>query len=231
MIDIHSHIIYGVDDGGKTIEDSLSLLKEEVQQGVTDVICTPHYRRGMFEERSSVIDEHFNEVVECVKKNNLPINLYLGREIYFNHNVMDMIKNGHLKSLNNSGIYLLEFSYTEDTEIDEIVYEMTRRGYKVVIAHIERYQYIKDIEYLYSLKELGAYIQINASTICGANGHKEKKKVFNYLKEGLVDFVASDIHKSRINYMKESMKIVTKKFGEDMAEKIYTTNAKKIFLN
>ncbi len=226
MIDIHSHIIFGVDDGAKTIDESISLIKIEIENGVTDIICTPHYRKGMFEAQSNLIEENFNKLVEEIKKLNLPINLYLGREIYYNEKVLDKIKNKQLYSLNNSNKYLIEYSYTSNTEIDEHVYNFSRFGYQMVIAHIERYEYITSLDYVYELKELGALIQVNASTICGKNGHKQYKKVMNYIRNGLVDFVASDIHFSRINYMKDAYNIIKKKCGIEIAEKLFNSNAK-----
>ena len=231
MIDIHSHIIYGVDDGAPTINDSIKMIEEEIKQGVTKIICTPHYRHSMFLTDKKTIEEHFSELKKEIEKRNLNIELYLGREIFFDKNTINLIKENEIVSLNNKGYYLLEFSYTLDTEIDEIVYKFKRLGYQVIIAHIERYQYIEDIEYVYSLKDLGALIQINASTLCGVNGKKELKKVLKYIKEGLVDFVSSDIHYNRINYMKEAYSIVKKKFGIDTANDLFNDNAEHILIS
>lgn len=225
MIDMHSHIIFGVDDGAKTIEESIAIIEEEIKQGVTKIICTPHYRKGMFEASSENIKDNFNILKEEIKKRNLSVEIYLGREIFYNNKIQEMIRDGHLSSLNDTKNYLIEFSYTIDTEIDDIAYEFNRQGLTMIIAHIERYQYIKDINYLYDLKALGALIQINASTICGVDGKKEQRKVFKYIKHGLVDFVASDIHYSRHNHMVEAYNKIVKKFGEEVAVKLFNDNA------
>lgn len=229
MIDIHTHVIYGVDDGAKTLEESIAIIKEEIKQGVTDIICTPHYRKRMFEARSEKVLRHFEEVRAYVLNNKLPVNLYLGREIHYSHSIIEFISHGHLGGLNGSNDILMEFSYTEDENIPEVAYNLKLKGFRMVVAHIERYQYIKDLDPLYELKDLGALIQINASTICGANGLREKKKVMTYIKEGLVDFVASDIHYKRRNFIEKAYKIVEKKFGIEVADSLFNNNA-KIFI-
>lgn len=226
MIDIHTHVIYGVDDGAKTLEESIAIINEEIKQGVTDIICTPHYRNRMFEARSEKVLRHFEEVRAYVLNNKLPVTLYLGREIYYGHSIIDFISHGHLGGLNETNYILMEFSYTEDQNITEVCYNLKLKGFKMIVAHIERYQYIKDLDTLYELKDLGALIQVNASTICGANGFKEKKKVMTYIKEGLVDFVASDVHYKRKNYIEKAFKIIEKKFGSDVADSLFNANAK-----
>ena len=82
VIDIHTHIIPNVDDGSFNLETSIFLIKEEIKQGITDIICTPHFRRGMFETSREEILENYNLLKEEIKKQNLNINIYLGQEIY-----------------------------------------------------------------------------------------------------------------------------------------------------
>ncbi len=232
MIDIHTHIIFGVDDGAKSLEESIKIIKEEIEQGVTDIICTPHYRIGMFETPSSKCIANFEALVEEVKKRNMMVNLYLGREVYYNHNLLKSVENKLIDyRINNTNLILLEFSYINDPDIEEIIYQFKHRGYQVIIAHVERYQYIKDINTIYSLKRMGALIQVNASTIIGKHGFKEKNRVFKYIKAGLVDFVASDIHYSRINYMKKAYEIITKKYGKDCSLKLFKENAQMLILH
>lgn len=226
MIDIHAHVIFAVDDGAKTIEESIKILEDAIEQGITDIICTPHFRFGMFETRSAKCIEQFHVLEEEVKKRGLNINLYLGREVYYTKKSASMVERKHLLHLNQTKNVLMEFSYNEYTEIADIVYNLKCKGYRAVIAHIERYNYIKDIEDVYEIKSMGALIQVNASTICNADGSKQRRTVFKYIKAGLVDFVASDIHFKRINYMKKAYMIIQKKFGKDVAEKLFCENAK-----
>ncbi len=231
MVDIHAHIIHGVDDGAQTLEQSIAIVEEEIDQGITDIICTPHYRLGMFDTTNIKCLEHFNMLVEEVNKRKLPVNLYFGRELYYNRNIIKTLqKEQYGYKINNTNLILLEFSYIDDPDIEEIIYQFKHKGYKVIIAHIERYQYLKDINLVYQLKKMGALIQINASTIVGKNGLREKSKVLKYIKAGLVDFVASDIHYSRINYMKKAYEIIAKKFGNECAQNLFCNNAQRWIL-
>lgn len=230
MIDIHSHILHGVDDGCKSIDEAIKLIEEEIRQGVTDIILTPHYRLPHYHKSLNEVNSNYIELCNRVKELSLNVNLYLGREIHYNKNTIERLNNGRFESIANSSYYLLEFSYNDYTEIDEVVYKLNRLNKKVIIAHIERYKYIKSIDDYYQIRSMGALIQVNASTICGKNSFLSKHLVFRLIKEGLVDFVASDIHSSRVNYMEKAYNIVLKKFGEKVASDLFYNNARALLL-
>lgn len=221
MIDIHSHVIFGVDDGAKNLEQSINIIKEEIDSGVTDLICTPHYRLGMFNSSIEDINENFNLLKKEVKKLNLNINLYLGREVYFDKSIY---KNLDRFKTNNNNVILLEFSYHEDPDVDEILYNLTRLGYIVIIAHVERYSYLK-LDDFKRLKDKNIFFQVNASTIVGKSGFKNKRLAFKLIKDGLIDFISSDIHYNRNNFLKQSYDVIYKKFGKEIANKLFQTNA------
>ena len=224
MVDIHSHVIFGVDDGASSIEESIELIKDMIKCGVTDLICTPHYRIGMFTTSEDIIENNFNLLLEEVKRENLDINLYLGREVYYNKIVYESLE---LFKINNKKTILIEFSYINNPDVEEVLYNIKRLGYSVIIAHVERYNYLT-VNDIIALKSKNVYIQINASTIVGKDGFKEKKKAFKLIKANVVDFIASDIHYNRNNYLKKSYDIISKKFGKEMATKLFVTNAKFI---
>ena len=112
-------------------------------------------------------------------------------------------------------------------DIVETVYELTRRGYKPIIAHVERYDYV-DIDYVYEIKEAGGYIQVNAESIVGKMKKHYKGLVKKMFKECLVDFVASDIHHSRDNDLKDAEMYVEKKYGKEAKDAVFYKNAQKI---
>ena len=227
MIDIHSHVIPNVDDGSTSLDASIKLLKEAIHEGVTDLICTPHYRKQMFETEVEKLKVQFSLLVNEAKKNNLPINLYLGQEIYLRrpNALKEYIENNKIITINETNWLLLEFSYTKDIDISEVVYNAKINGYNSIIAHIERYQYVT-LEQAFEIKKIGALIQVNASSINGKYGFFIKRKVLKFIKNGLVDFVASDIHESRENGMAKAYNKVVKKFGQEVASKLFKENGK-----
>ena len=223
MIDVHSHFIFGVDDGSGSLDHSLEMLAQAAADGVTDTICTPHYRRGVFECPNGLIRENFEKLKAA---NTYPVNLYLGQEIAKHTGMFSRVKDGALISLNGTKYVLLEFRYTEDSEIEDTVLDACYYGYKPVIAHIERYEYVKekDVE---RFIDAGAFIQVNASSFF-MKGGQYKKRVERYLKSGLVDFVASDMHHSREYCMKKAYDYVSSKFGVSVADAVLKENAKAI---
>lgn len=229
VIDIHTHIIPNVDDGSFNLETSIFLIKEEIKQGITDIICTPHFRRGMFETSREEILENYNLLKEEIKKQNLNINIYLGQEIYIRrYTSLDRIfQENRVFSMNDQKYLLLEFSYTNEIDISEIVFSCKLKGYTPIIAHIERYEYV-GIEEANDIVEAGGLIQVNASSVIGKHGGKIKKKVKKLIKNNLVSFIASDIHSNRKNYMLKTYNYIQKKYGEKMANELFFINASKM---
>lgn len=227
MIDIHSHVIFDVDDGACDIGQSIQIIEEMKKCGVTNLICTPHYRKGMFETTSEKIKINFDLLCEKVSELKLDVNLYLGRETYYDKSIL---KNLESYTINDKKIILIEFSYTTDPDIVEVLYNINRQGYKAIIAHVERYEYLT-FDDIVNLKSKNVYIQINASTIVGKFGLKQKRKAFKLIKAGAVDFIASDIHFNRTNYLKQAYDIINKKFGNVICDKLFNNNAKFIINN
>ncbi|MBP5467183.1 MAG: hypothetical protein J6Y43_06460 [Clostridia bacterium] len=129
-------------------------------------------------------------------------------------------------TLNGGKYVLLEFSTKHEKDIVEEVYTFTGKGYIPIIAHIERYYYA-DIETAKEIKELGGLIQVNAGSVCERFGPYGKKAAA-FIKAGLVDFVASDVHFRRKNRMLKAYNAVAKKFGRETADRLFTENAEAI---
>ena len=208
MFDIHTHIIPYVDDGSSSLEESINMIKHEIDIGVTDIICTPHHIFHRYETTVEVIKERFNFLKEEVEKLNLPIKLYLGQEICYTHreDIISMLKNGTLLTLNNTNRVLLEFSFTREPEdILDVIYNFNINGYEVIIAHVERYEWMT-LDKVVALRNEGALIQINSNSILGLTSWAEKRFVKKLLKKGLVDYVASDTHSFRPSTLDKSFK-------------------------
>lgn len=221
MIDIHHHGLFGVDDGAQTIEDSILMIDQAIENNITDIILTPHY--NVYFKNRDKIEENFETLKEKVKDK--PINLYLGYEARYNMNDSSFSD----KRLNNTRFLLLEFSTRRPTDVEEISYTLSTQNIIPIIAHIERYHYLNKSSY-YDIKS-HSLIQVNADAILGKAFNKKDTKIARFLlKKRLVDFVASDAHNTtdRRNDMLKAYQFVSKKYGTAYADKIFRENAEKI---
>ncbi len=226
MIDVHAHALPFVDDGSNSVNNSIEILSKSASLGVTDVVLTPHHR-GEYICEGQELKQKFEEFKKVVSGAGISLNLYLGQEIHYTASTRKLLKEGKLLTINDSKYLLIEFPFLDEIDYSEVVYELVSDGYIPIIAHPERYAFF-DLFSAYDVKNQGALIQINASSIVGENKKRFYKKVKAMLKRGLVDFVASDIHMFRENELNRAYLKIRKKFGKEVAEKLFTLNAEKI---
>lgn len=233
MIDIHSHIVFEVDDGPKTIEDSRALLEESYRQGVRTIISTSHRRKGMFETPEAKIEENFKQVQELAKEIADDLTVLYGAEIYYTSDILDKLEQGKIPRLADSQYALIEFSMiTPYKEIHTALSNVLRLGVTPVVAHIERYHCLEnDEKKVRDLINMGCYTQINSSSVLkpklfGDTYKFMKKRAQFFLKKDLVHFVASDMHNldPRPPYMQEAYQIISKKYGKSHAEQLFRKN-------
>lgn len=208
MVDIHTHVIPFVDDGSPSLEESIKMVKHEIDIGVNTIICTPHHINRRYEKTVEEIKEKFLLLKKEVEKQNLPVKLLLGQEICYTHreDQIKMLKEGKLLTLDNSERILLEFSFHREPEdVIDIVYNFSVNGYQVIIAHVERYEWMT-FDKVAALKKEGALIQINSNSYLGLTSWKEKRFARKLIKHDLVDFVASDTHSFRESTLDKAYK-------------------------
>lgn len=227
MIDLHSHILPGIDDGSPNLETSIKMLQRAKSIGVTHIVFTPHLvsKSSYFTEKDK-LKKIFDEFKDNVK--DIGIKLYLGSEIYYSEKNYKKLLNGELVTFNDSKVCLVEFPMHTESDIEETIYNIKVNGFTPILAHPERYKFISWEDVL-AIKE-NAFIQVNSTSILGYHGKKVKKSVFELLKRQLVDFVASDTHndEDRCVNLDQAYKIVKKKFGEEYADKIFVKNQEKL---
>ena len=228
MIDIHAHILPFVDDGSSSLEESLDMVRSAHESGVTDIICTPHLR-NQFNKTPSELKVAFEEFKRAVKNAEIPVNLYLGQEIYLGYGYKKLFSENKIVTLNDTKYVLAEFNYFERRDVAETVYDLTTLGFKPIVAHVERYRYLS-LEDIYEIKQVGGLIQVNADSIVGEGKKVHLRLVKKLFKHGLVDFVASDIHAERPFEMKSAYNYIVKKFGTEVAEVVFKLNAQEIII-
>ena len=220
MVDIHSHVLPLVDDGSSSLESSLKMVSALYAEGVTDLILTPHYRKE-YKPNTEELKNAFSEFCLRVYEACVPINLYLGQEVYIDKNYKTIIASGKVLTVNGTDKVLIEFSYDGQTDMAEVVYDLKKSGYVPIVAHVERYSGVT-VACVKEIKEIGGLIQVNASSLFSLT---KKKMVLELIRNGLVDFIASDMHNKRKPLLKKAHSLIKKKFGETVASKLFCENA------
>lgn len=234
MIDIHSHILFGVDDGPKDIEGSLSFLQEEISKGVNCVILTPHFKSNLMKYWPNSAG-NFEKLKNTVKENQLNIEIYMGSEIFFDSDFYNILDKKEFCTLADSDYMLMEFNLNENAKnISEMCYEVRLRGYRPIIAHIERFESLYDEDQVFlELMREGVLFQVNSSTIVGDLSKKTKKFIDFLIKHRLISFIASDMHNltTRNTLMDEAYAKILKVTNKEYADKIFSENQQKVINN
>ena len=205
LFDIHCHLIPGVDDGAQDLEETCRLLRMEYEQGVRNIIATPHYRDQMFDTPIHTIRSQFTLVEKCVQEFNQELakedrmRIYLGCEFHANMQMSRMLDEGRVSTMADSGYVLVEFSgNAEYSYIEDRLRSLIIVGYRPIIAHVERCDNLwGDLELIRDLAQMGAYIRVNADSILGKSGFYTKRFCRKLMKGDLLHFVGSDCHDSR----------------------------------
>lgn len=233
MIDIHSHLLYGIDDGSRTMEESTFIIKRLYKIGYTDIILTPHYINGS--SYVSAREENLHRLKKLkinLIRENVPVNLYLGNEIYIDRDIIKLFKDGIISSLNDSKYLLIELPMSGDNEYYyDVFLDIINMGYKVILAHPERYiSFQRDFNKIYELKEIGVLFQSNVGSILGEYGKGAKKTIKRLLKEHLISFMGTDIHhnKDDYSYVDKAKRKFSKYLSDEEIENIFENNAKEI---
>ena len=227
MTDIHSHLIYNVDDGSQSIEESIELLKKMADVGFDNVIITPHYIHGASyaipnKEKINKLNKLKNEV----KKNNININLYLGNEIFISDYIVSDIENGNIYTLNNTKYLLFELPFhNQILNLSDIIYEIKLASYEPILAHPERYDHFQDnYKLIDELKKEGLLFQCNYASIVGYYNKRSQKLMKYLLKKGYVDYLGTDIHRINKTFTLDNFDKIKKKIvkitGKDYFNKI-----------
>lgn len=197
MKDIHCHLLFGIDDGSKSIDESIKILKQMEDGGTTEVILTPHYiENSKYECNNKDKVERFIELQKRVKKEKINIKLYLGNEVFCTDNFIELLESGEITTLNGSKYLLFEFPMSNiQHSFDEVASKLIAKGIIPVLAHPERYRIFQEHpEVAYNYLQKGVLLQGNFTSLFGKYGPKSKKILKYYIKKGWISFLGSDTH-------------------------------------
>jgi len=224
--DIHTHILPGLDDGASSLEESLEMIELACRQGIRRMIATPHFSLKWRSPSPDTVRRAFAQVSEAVRERFPGVELALGNELYFSQGCLAALKDGRAFTLAGSRYILTEFSTSiEWNELAACLRMIPQAGYRAVIAHAERYGCLWEAKDRFlRVRELGAYVQINARSFTGGLLDPVHVKTTKLLTGGLVDFIASDCHDTggRAPLMADAVEKLQKKTdGQRLKDVLY----------
>lgn len=229
MIDLHCHILPGVDDGSRNMEDTIALLKKAKNAGFDTICFTPHYAEPQYLHTKNENQEILEQVQARINEENLAIKLLLGNEIFISQNMKELFEEDKITTLGGTQYALIElpmFQELPQEVVQNMLEPIKQGGIKVVIAHPERYTYIQR-----NPKKISEYFddeiifQSNYGSIIGAYGRDAQKTIKKLLKEKAIHYFSSDVHHvSRCFYddfeviKKKMLKVVDEEYFEILTE-------------
>lgn len=235
MIDFHSHIIPEIDDGSRSIEETMLLLEEAQKAGFTKIISTSHYLEDHYEFNESSRKQFLDMLKIGASNLKLDLELYLGSEIYTSYDIVDLLKEHKASTINGTNYVLIELPMqSELPNLKNVIYELLGNGYIPIIAHPERYSYVKeDPNLLLEYIELGVLFQANYGSIIGMYGKEAQKTVRLLLKHDMIHFLGSDVHRPKTIYSKmpEIKQELQKVLERDKLKKLTKINPQLVLDN
>lgn len=234
MIDIHSHVLPGVDDGSQSLEDSIELLYLAAESGVEGIVVTPHCNiPGEFDNYAGPeMDRLWQRLEREAQRTNVPLQLYRGMEIFATPELPALLRDGRVWTINDTRWFLMEFSFGEDPIFcRRILDRCLQDGYRPVIAHPERYLFIQDDPQIaFEWCVSGCALQLNKGSLLGRFGSGPRQTAERLMDHGLAACVASDAHSpyQRSTHMGEIRRHILEAFGEGYTELLLNENPGRI---
>jgi len=230
VIDIHSHIIFNVDDGSESFDETLKMLEEAKSVGVETVFATPHFMDHVLNPDKTM--NNFKMLLD--KACEIGVDVKLGFEVILHPLLLKRIEIAEQHTMNETEYILVEFPFNSSFDLSrKVLSQIQKRGLIPIIAHPERIEVLmKKRRLIRELKESGCLIQVNAGSITGFYGEKARTVVQQIIEDKLADFIASDAHKTGYydRYLK-SFHMVAGWTDEEYAENLFKTNAQRLLSN
>ena len=233
MIDLHNHIIPNLDDGSRSLEISLSMLRHAAEQNITDVVNTVHYQSPRMDGKRieyDLVKDKINQLQAELKKHNIPIKLHMGAEVFYLPNLMEL-KDNPLLTFGHGKYMLVEFPFEQvPGGCREVLFQLKMADVTPIIAHPERIKPIQeDISIVRKFIRSGCIIQVDAGSLTGSLGVSSKKASLEILRQGLCHIIGSDAHDDnhRNFLLLEALGIAEELLGEK-AVNLVTMNPQKI---
>lgn len=224
-IDIHCHILPGIDDGSDSMETSLKMLHMAEEDGISQIILTPHNKPWHNNIDRIGMNAKVDQLREQMRREGLGIRLYTGSELFYRSSLTEELDQGMAETLADSQYVLAEFDPLADYDyIRNGIYTLLMGGYSPIAAHVERYKNVCcRTDRIVELIEMGCLMQVNAGSIMGQYGGGVKRLTKKMLKENLIHFVATDAHDTdrRSPRLSQCAEYIGRKYGEDVKRRLF----------
>lgn len=234
MIDIHAHILPGIDDGAGDLYDTLEMAKLAADCGVTAIVATPHCNiPGVYKNYfGDAYREVFCRARAAIEREGIPVKLYPGMEVFATDDLPELIKEGKIMTLNQGHHLLMEFSFDEDPEFAAALLKQVRElDIRPVIAHVERYEFVQEDPWLiYEWRKEGYGIQVNKGSFMGRFGRRAFQTACELMDYRLISVVASDAHSPyrRTTYMRDAYEALLDDFPQEYLDILFEKNPARI---
>jgi len=224
MIDLHHHLLWGVDDGPSQMATSIEMARMALDEGITGVIMTPHHMKGRYENDIGDLKEKQRVLEEALGDEGIDLKLYLGHEVYGDFDTASELSQGRILTLNGSGYLLIEFPFSGIPPYEvQLVTSLLGQGIRPILAHPERIQMpLKDLKIFEDFINRGCLLQVNTGSITGLNGKEAWQRAKYLLQHGMVHLLATDAHNTttRKPLIREALSRAVKWVGEGEVDTI-----------
>lgn len=235
MIDTHCHALFGVDDASRTLEQAIAMLKTAAADGIEKVLTTPHCLPGIrFENTEDILRPVYTAVKEELKRQKIPVELYLGCEFTLSDAAIPWLKEGKMLTLNGTDRLLVELPWYQKVQMtlseDELLQLCLDCGYRVIVAHPERYRSVKsDFNTIKRWRKMGCDFQINRTSLL-ASDPQMSNLCWQLIEAGFCDVIASDAHENytRTITLSDSFQAVEQRLGYAAAELLMQINPQRL---
>ena len=237
MIDIHAHILPGLDDGSNRTHTSLRMAELAARSGVTDLIATPHSnQRGRFENYASEeLEGQFQRLKDALRREKIALRLHLGMEVYATSDMAELYRDGKLLTLAGSRYLLMEFGFHDDVYyMEHVLRDVMDTGVTPILAHPERYKALQALpDILVDWVRSGVHLQINKGSLSGFFGRESFRLAETMLEHDLASFVASDAHRAdqRTPVLLDTYRWIASRYSEHLADRLLRRNPERVLRN